>query len=553
VPHDQSTLSARPVKSTLADHVDMVVAMPPAHGRGVRPARIWADDLGRQAWRPVLVAGDRIGAYEIVRYLGGGGMGEVYLACHIHIGRQAAIKVLLPELSTNVDVVSRFFNEARATALLRHPSIVEILDCDVHPSGRAYIVMEFMQGESLGECLGRIGSFGDRPDTALAITGQIARALVAAHAKGIVHRDLKPDNVFLASTPEGEAPVRVKILDFGIAKLMGDGAPTTRMTSTGTLVGTPLYMSPEQCRGSGRIDHRTDIYSLGCVLFELMSGRPPFIREGAGDLIIVHVSEDPPPLSSLVPSSPAPLGDLVRRMLEKDPDRRPQSMSEVVAQIEGLLDVPAARFTAVVDTPAGFPVHAGAHDSPPAADGRNNTSPAPPSISPRVGDTKVLPDQSPMRLDRSTTFPDHAPTGARPAPPDAAQSGQRGSKARGGLLAALIVAALIGGGAYLAVRAGGGNRLGRATGSAGEGAQASSAVDRGALRAAAERLLQSGAEPPWPASCRTTDPDLLRALAAAVGTLPGAPGPAQARGLAMLGALPESGAQRRRGVCPPRL
>src|SRR5262249_3475041 len=151
--------------------------------------------------RRMLEVGAQVGPYNIVRRLGAGGMGEVYLGRHRHIGRDAAIKVLLPELSKNEDVVARFFTEARATAAIRHPAIVEILDCDVHPSGRAYIVMEFLEGENLAERLARGGSYAGNLETAGSIIVQVASALAAAHAKGIVHRDLKPDNVFLCGDP----------------------------------------------------------------------------------------------------------------------------------------------------------------------------------------------------------------------------------------------------------------------------------------------------------------------------------------------------------------
>ena len=295
--------------------------------------------------------GEAIGPYNIIRRLGAGGMGEVYLAEHRHIGRKAAIKVLLPDLSSNQDVVSRFFNEARATARIRHPGIVEILECDVHASGRAYIVMEALEGESLGDCLGRIGSFAEDINKVGAIVGQIASALAAAHAQGIIHRDLKPDNVFLLSAADAETTSRIKILDFGIAKLAkGNGGEVTK-TRTGSLLGTPLYMSPEQCRGVGNIDHRSDIYSLGCIAYELASGRPPFIREGMGDLIVAHISEQPTDLASIVPQVPHPLNQIVMRMLAKNPEERQQSMLEVVGQIEGLLKVGAARFGTMILPP----------------------------------------------------------------------------------------------------------------------------------------------------------------------------------------------------------
>jgi serine/threonine-protein kinase len=304
----------------------------------------------------MLEAGAQIGAYTIIRRLGAGGMGEVYLGKHRHIGRDAAIKLLLPELSRNEEVVARFFNEARATAAIRHPGIVEIIDCDVHPSGRAYIVMEYLEGENLATCLARVGSFSSDMRTVGSITGQVASAVAAAHSKGIVHRDLKPDNVFLSiSRSTGGGPLTVKILDFGIAKLLAAEGEGRSKTRTGSLLGTPTYMSPEQCRGAGTVDHRSDIYSLGCMVFEMVAGRPPFVRNGEGEVLVAHLVETPPPLSSLVPGLPADLDALVAQMLEKDAAARPQSMQEIVTRVESLLGVRPAQFAAAMQAPQGFP------------------------------------------------------------------------------------------------------------------------------------------------------------------------------------------------------
>jgi len=274
----------------------------------------------------MLQAGDHLGPYTVLRELGAGGMGVVYLAQHRHLGRQAAVKVLLPELSANEEIVRRFFTEAKATARIRHSGIVEILDCDITPSGRAYIVMEYLRGESLRARLQRVGDFSGDPPQAFRIAGHVAAALSAAHSHGIVHRDLKPDNVFLTPGTRADEPI-IKILDFGIAKLIsGESQSSTR---SGAVLGTPLYMSPEQCRGARRVDHRTDIYSLGCMLFELLAGHPPFVREGSGDLLIAHATEPPPVLREVRPDVPPGLSVLVARMLQKKPEDRPQAMSEI--------------------------------------------------------------------------------------------------------------------------------------------------------------------------------------------------------------------------------
>jgi serine/threonine-protein kinase len=275
--------------------------------------------------------GQTIAGYRIVTKIGEGGMGVVYLGEHQRIARKAAIKVLLPEFSADQQVVARFFNEARATSMIEHPGIVEILDSDVLPDGSAFIVMEFLKGESLGNLQRR----GDHLplQRALFLARHMADALAAAHERQIVHRDLKPDNVYLPSG--GNQPI--KILDFGIAKLQAGGKDGFYKTRTGVLLGTPAYMSPEQCRGAGEIDHRTDIYSLGCMLFEMASGRLPFNLQGFGEMIYAHMSETPPLLRSIVPSVPAAVENLVARTLAKAPGDRPATMRALVAELDEAL------------------------------------------------------------------------------------------------------------------------------------------------------------------------------------------------------------------------
>jgi serine/threonine protein kinase len=248
------------------------------------------------------MAGDIIGSYRVLRKIGEGGMGAVYLAEHTLLGRPAAIKVLLREMSHREDLVTRFFNEARAASSVKHPGIVEIYDFGHHTDGSAYIVMEYLEGESLSARLRRTGVLSEA--RAVALCRQVGGALAAAHAKGIIHRDLKPDNIFIVRDPDIADGERTKVLDFGIAKLASDPSGQPSMTRTGMVMGTPAYMAPEQCKGAGNVDQRSDLYALGCILFELVCGRPPFVAEGAGEVMAHHIFTPVPAPSSVAPVTP---------------------------------------------------------------------------------------------------------------------------------------------------------------------------------------------------------------------------------------------------------
>ena len=284
--------------------------------------------------------GEIVAGYRILSRIGAGGMGEVFVAEHVRIDRRVAIKLLRAEMSSRTDMVARFFAEARATSSIRHPGIVEVLDCDVLPNGRAYIVMELLEGKSLLARMMHDRTFGSDEGLALSLTAEIASALEAAHRKHIVHRDLKPDNIFLVEDPRRPHGFVVKILDFGIAKLLsteGEGHVGIARTRTGALLGTPIYMSPEQCRGATAVDWRADIYAMGCILFEMLAGRPPFTYEGFGELISAHITEPPPSLLALQPRITPAVAAFVARLLEKDPARRPQSMEAAGQEIAALL------------------------------------------------------------------------------------------------------------------------------------------------------------------------------------------------------------------------
>ncbi len=255
-------------------------------------------------------------------------MGMVYLAEHPELGRRAAVKVLHPDLAASQEMIQRLFNEARAANAIGHPGIVEVSDLGVLPSGAPYIVMELLDGQSLGARLSAAGRLSLR--AALEIADQTASAVGAAHAKGIIHRDLKPDNLFLIPDPLWPGRERLKVLDFGIAKLAQRPASAADVrTRTGAILGTPRYMSPEQCRDSREVDHRTDIYSLGVILYEMLAGAPPFVSGSWGEMAHMHIGVTPPDLRALVPELPQSIERAVSRALEKDPDARFQSMADL--------------------------------------------------------------------------------------------------------------------------------------------------------------------------------------------------------------------------------
>jgi len=277
-----------------------------------------------------------VGNYRVTKLLGEGGMGAVYLGEHPVIGRKVAIKVLHTALAADKDIVARFFNEARAIHLIAHPNIVEILDFGQTPDGQPYFIMEFLTGEALSEIVSR-GPIS-APEVAH-FSDQMCRALSAAHAKGIVHRDLKPHNVQII---EKDSQPFVKILDFGVAKILAapDGSQSVK-TRTGSLMGTPIYMSPEQCKGAGLLDHRTDIYSLGVMIFEMLAGRPPFMAEGIGELFAKHMLEEAPNILDFAPQTPPGMAAAVMKSLNKELDDRFSSMEEFRKGLLGEIAVAA--------------------------------------------------------------------------------------------------------------------------------------------------------------------------------------------------------------------
>jgi eukaryotic-like serine/threonine-protein kinase len=293
------------------------------------------------------VIGKTLGSYRVVDRLGEGGMGAVYIAEHPLIGRKAAVKVLLPQFSNNKEIVDRFFNEARAATMVKHGGIIDIFDFGYSEDGSAFIVMEYLDGQSLTD---RIGSAGRLTEAdGLRLARQAAGALAAAHEAGIVHRDLKPDNIFVIPDSEVIGGERVKILDFGIAKLTRETEDGIVKTRTGTVMGSPLYMAPEQCRGAGDADARADVYALGCVVYHMLCGRPPFDGAGAGEVLAKHIYEPVLPPRTLVPELGPAVEAFILQCLAKKPEERFQSMSAVVATLDQLT---SGRFASGAALPA---------------------------------------------------------------------------------------------------------------------------------------------------------------------------------------------------------
>jgi eukaryotic-like serine/threonine-protein kinase len=306
------------------------------------------------------------GKYRIVRLLGEGGMGAVYEGYHELIRRRVALKVLHSAVSENLDAAARFEREAQAAGRIGSPHIVEVLDLGFLDSGARYMVMEFLEGESLKDRLARCG----KPPlpALLQLQYQLLDGIGAAHAAGIIHRDLKPDNVYLQRRA-GNLDF-IKLLDFGISKFTELNLPGgLTMTSTGAVMGTPMYMSPEQARGSKQVDHRTDVYAAGVMLYECLTGRVPFTAASFNELMFKIALEDAPPIRQSVPDVHPELAAIVERAMARDPERRFSSAAELRRTLEAWADAhvaPASPETspawplARAATPSGMPSALGA-------------------------------------------------------------------------------------------------------------------------------------------------------------------------------------------------
>jgi serine/threonine-protein kinase len=275
------------------------------------------------------------GRFRLDAQLGQGGIGVVYRAQHVRSGRVLAIKVLLPEWAQAGDMAARFEREARAAGFLKHPNIVEVIALGCVPDGPLYLVMELVEGESVGDALAD-GNFA--PARALAVARQALEGLGFAHQHGFIHRDLKPDNLMLVGRA-AEHPGLVKILDFGLVKLVGAAAAelgADKLTATGVVFGTPAYMAPEQVLGRP-VDHRADLYAMGLILFEMMCGRPPFQADESAQVMRMHAAAPRPtlvdgglPVHQVTPALEA----VVARAITRRAEDRFASASEMIAAID---------------------------------------------------------------------------------------------------------------------------------------------------------------------------------------------------------------------------
>jgi serine/threonine-protein kinase len=266
--------------------------------------------------------------YLIEEKLGEGGMCYVYRGKHVVMGKQVAIKVLRSELAADPKVSDRFEQEARAASRIHHPHAINVTDFGGGPGDRPFIIMELVEGQTLGEALRESGAL--TVERAANILRQVCGALDAAHSVGVIHRDIKPDNIIISSYDGSDW---VKVVDFGVAKIQEDVNRRAQLTGANIIVGTPRYMSPEQCEEKP-VDARSDIYSLGVVLYEMLSGEAPFPGNSSTRLLMAHTAQPPPPLRSKRPDLSPELEAVVMRALEKDPYRRPQTAGEFARQFE---------------------------------------------------------------------------------------------------------------------------------------------------------------------------------------------------------------------------
>lgn len=316
-------------------------------------------EAGLDELQPGSVIGGR---YRVVRRVGQGGMGAVYEALHVELGRSVAVKLMLKSFTANAEFVRRFANEARAATRIGHPGIVDVLDLGTDAHG-TYLAMELLEGEELEHCLRREGQLSVA--RAVQLVRELADAVAAAHDAGIVHRDLKPANVFLAAGRHGKTTV--KVLDFGIAKLLNDDSESH--TRTGAVFGTPLYMAPEQLKDSKSVDARADVYSMGAILYHALTGRPPLEAATFPELAFKISTSDPRPARELCRDVPPWLDAVLARALRKDPNDRFDSALAFCRALEAGAD-------SVGSTVASRPPAPGSEPPPSTVAGQSEASPA---------------------------------------------------------------------------------------------------------------------------------------------------------------------------------
>jgi serine/threonine protein kinase/ketosteroid isomerase-like protein len=393
------------------------------------------------------------GKYEIVAQLGAGGMGAVYRARRVLIGDEVAVKVLHAKFVDDDTLVERFRREARAAAQLQHPNVVTIHDYGEARGreGFAYIVMELVRGESLRDLLRREGKFDAR--RAVSLMRDVCAGVGAAHRRGIVHRDLKPDNVIVIPADEDNPSERVKVVDFGIAKLRDMAADNT-LTAAGAMVGTPFYMSPEQCKGES-LDSRADVYSLGAMLYEMLAGTPPFNAPTLTGIIIQHITHPPPPIPQDAGVPPL-LQAVIERALSKDSDKRQGDAGELSREIQSAINATnatnATGITNATNATGGASTKAGEAAHPtdpifPATARPAHVTPTPTTPTPQTPTANVAPppstDVEAARAAQTSTQPPPQQTLAQ-TPPRHAQPLPPRKKSRAPLFIGLLVLLIAG-------------------------------------------------------------------------------------------------------------